>query len=116
MADYLGADCFAVSVAPVRTPSRLSEEGRDAVGKHLKFAKHLHVETRILEGDDPAGTIVDFARRNQITQIILSRNSNSSWNRLFGGNLILQIVEKAKDIRVIIVADRKRHRKTAGND
>lgn len=107
MADYLGADCFAVSVMP-RDHGRLPKQDRDAVEKHMNFARNLHIETRILEGDDPAEAIVDFARRNQITQILLSRCGDSSWSHLFGGDLILRVVQKAKDIRVIIVAQRKR--------
>jgi two-component system, OmpR family, sensor histidine kinase KdpD len=107
MADYLGADCFAVSVMP-RDHGRLPKQDREAVDKHLNFARNLHIETRILEGDDPAKAIVEFARRNQITQILLSRCDHSSWSRLIGGDLILQVVQKAKDIRVIIVAERRR--------
>ena len=107
MADYLGADCFAVSVMP-RDHGRLSKQDREAVEKHLNFARNLHIEARILEGDDAAETIVDFARRNQITQILLSRCDHSSWSRLFGTDLIPRIVQKAIDIRVIIVAERKR--------
>ena len=107
MADYLGADCFAMSVVPLRDKSRLPTQDRNAVEKHLNFARNLHVETRILEGDDAAETIVDFARRNQITQILLSRSDRSSWNRMFGTDLILRVVRKARDIRVIIVAERR---------
>jgi two-component system sensor histidine kinase KdpD len=107
MADYLGADCFAVSVMP-RDQGRLSKEDRETVEKHLNFARNLHMETRILEGDDAAETIVDFARRNQITQILLSRCDHSPWDRLLGTDLILRVVQKAKDIRVIIVAERKK--------
>jgi two-component system, OmpR family, sensor histidine kinase KdpD len=108
MADYLGADCFAVSVAPLRDKARLPTQDRSAVEKHLNFARNLHIETRILEGDDAAEKIVDFARRNQITQIFLSRWEHSSWSRWFGTDLILRVVRKAKDIRVIIVAERRR--------
>jgi two-component system, OmpR family, sensor histidine kinase KdpD len=107
MADYLGADCFAVCVMP-RDHGRLSKEDREVVEKHLNFARNLHIEARVLEGDDAAETIVDFARRNQITQILLSRCDDSSWSRLFGSDLILRVVQKAKDIRVIIVAERRR--------
>ena len=106
MADYLGADCFAVSVAP-RDHKRLSKQEREAIEKHLNFARNLHIETRILEGDDPANAIVDFARRNQITQILLSRSDRTSWTHLFGSDLTMRIVQKAKDIRVIIVAQRR---------
>jgi two-component system, OmpR family, sensor histidine kinase KdpD len=74
----------------------------------LNFARNLHIETRILEGDDAAEIIVEFARRNQITQILLSRRNCSSWSRLLGTDLILRVVRKAKDIRVIIVAERRR--------
>jgi two-component system sensor histidine kinase KdpD len=106
MADYLGADCFAVSVTP-RDPERLSKQEREAIEKHLNFARNLHIETRILEGDDAAESIVDFARRNQITQIVLSRYNHTSWTHLFEGDLTMRIVQKAKDIRVIIVAERR---------
>jgi two-component system sensor histidine kinase KdpD len=104
-ADYLGADCFAVSVS--RPSERRAPEGGEAIEKHLNFARNLHVETRTLEGNDPADAIVDFARRNQITQILLGRPKHHSWNRLLGKDLILQIVRKAKDIRVIIIAERQ---------
>jgi two-component system, OmpR family, sensor histidine kinase KdpD len=106
MADYLGADCFAVAVTP-RDLKRLSKQEREAIEKHLNFARNLHIETRILEGDDAAESVVDFARRNQITQILLSRYDHTSWTHLFGDDLILRIIQKAKDIRVIIVAERR---------
>jgi two-component system sensor histidine kinase KdpD len=108
MADYLGADCFAVCVFPRRDGARVVKEDRDAVERHLNFARNLHIETRILQGDDPAEAIVDFARRNQITQILLSRCPSSAWGRLFGTDFILNVVREARDIRVIIVAERRR--------
>jgi two-component system sensor histidine kinase KdpD len=113
-ADYLGADCFAVSVSP-HSSERHSTGGTEAIEKHLNFARNLHVETRTLEGDDPAEAIVDFARRNQITQILLGRPKHHSWNRLLGKDLILQIVRKAKDIRVIIVAERQNQHSPAAS-
>ena len=105
MADYLGADCFAVCVS---SPPSDRSEGAAAIEKHLNFARNLHIETRVLEGDDPAETIVDFARRNRITQIIVGRPKHRMWSRLRGPDLILRIVQKAKDVRVIVVAERQR--------
>lgn len=114
MADYLGADCFAVCVLSRRDQLRSMSDGSDTVEKHLSFAKNLHIETAFLEGDDPAKTIIHFARRNQITQILLSRPKYQWWSRLLGTDLILRIVRQAKDIRVIIVAERRRqHQSTA---
>ena len=72
MTDYLGADCFAVAVSPHRRDHR-ADERVHAVETHLNFAQNLHIEARLLEGDDPAETLVDFARRNQISQVLVLR-------------------------------------------
>ena len=110
MADYLGADCFAVSVLPRRDGRGPARDAIDPVETHLNFARNLHIETRSVEGDDPAEAIVDFARRNRITQILLSRPKYHAWSRLLGTDLVLRIVQKAKDTRVIIVAERRNQR------
>jgi len=108
MADYLNADCFAVCVMPPPGKQKTSADDREAIEKHLNFARTLHIDTRMLEGDDPAASLIDFARRNQITQILLSRPNYHWWDRVLGTDLILRVVRSAKDVRVIIVAERHR--------
>jgi len=54
VADYLKAECFAVSVVSPR------ESAPVEVDKHLDFARRLHIETRVLEGEDVAQTLVDL--------------------------------------------------------
>ena len=106
MADYLDADCFAVAVLPRALDG--GNEHRSAIETHLNFARNLHIEARTLEGGDPAEMIVDFAHRNQITQILIGRTKHRYWGRLLGTDLILRVVRKARDIRVIVVAERTR--------
>jgi two-component system sensor histidine kinase KdpD len=113
MADYLGAECFAICVVPRREGRRLAGN-IEAIEKHLNFARNLHIETRTLEGDDPAASIVDFGRRNQITQILVGRPKRRSIvSRLLGTDLVLRIVREAKDARVTIVAQRRRQHQAA---
>ncbi len=113
MADYLGAECFAICVRSHREGRRVAGNA-EAIEKHLNFARNLHIETRTLEGDDPAASIVDFARRNQITQILVGRPKKSSLvSRLLGTDLVLRIVREAKDTRVTIVAQRRRQPQSA---
>jgi two-component system sensor histidine kinase KdpD len=108
MADYLGAECFAVSVSSPRA-GRRSVQDIEGIQKHLNFARNLHIESRILEGNDPAETIVDFARRNQVTQILVARpKKRGLLSRLLFTDLVFRIVRNAKDIRVIIVAEQRR--------
>lgn len=108
IADYLNADCFAVYVSRYPELSRLPARMRDAMEKHLNFARNLHVETRVLEGKDVAQAIVDFAKQNQVTQILLARPRSTWWSHLPRTGLILRVVRQAKQMRVVIVADRRR--------
>jgi two-component system sensor histidine kinase KdpD len=113
MADYLGAECFAICVLSRREGRRFAGN-IEAIEKHLNFARNLHIETRTLEGDDPATSIVDFARRNQITQILVGRPKKRSLvSRLLGTDLVLRIVREAKDTRVTVVAQRRRQHQAA---
>jgi two-component system sensor histidine kinase KdpD len=107
MADYLEADCFAVWVSD-RKRTGDSKRVPDAIEKHLNFARNLHIETRVLEGDDVAERILDFAHHNQITQILAARPKIRPWEHLRSADPVLQIVQMATDVRVIVVADRRK--------
>jgi two-component system, OmpR family, sensor histidine kinase KdpD len=107
MADYLGADCFAVCVTKLQKDTLANKEQQE-LEKHLNFARNLHIETRVLEGDKVAELILDFAHHNQITQILAARPKGSLWSSLRFANPILQLVRLATDIRIIVVADRRK--------
>ncbi len=100
VADYLGAECFAVHVA--------SGSGRSqTVERTLNFARNLHIETRILEGADTAAALVEFARVHKITQIFVERPRYTGFRWFLGKHLIHRIVRLARDMEVTVVAERK---------
>jgi two-component system, OmpR family, sensor histidine kinase KdpD len=107
VADYLQADCF-VAFVQQRGDMALSAEERKAVEKHLNFARSLRIETRVLEGEDVAQTLVDFARLNRITQIFLARPRKQSRLGLLRPSLVQQVVRLARDMQVTVVAERHR--------
>jgi two-component system, OmpR family, sensor histidine kinase KdpD len=108
VADYLHADCFAVAVHPDPDLHRMPPSQREALEKHLNFARNLHIETRLLQGEDAAKTLVDFARLHQVTQIFLARAQQSPRLPVVGQNLIQQVVRLARDMQVTIAAERRR--------
>ncbi len=108
VADYLRADCTALFVYPTVELSQMPVEERQAVEKHLRFARSLQITTQILGGSDIARTVVEFARRNQVTQIFVARTETSLRDRLRGRNYAENIVRMARDLQVIVVADRNR--------
>jgi two-component system, OmpR family, sensor histidine kinase KdpD len=106
--DFLGAECFAVTVQPSGDLNKLPERERESIERHLNFARNLHIETRILQGDDIALALVDFARRNQISQIFLARPHERHWPLpVLSRDLVQKIVNIAKDMQIVIVAERE---------
>ena len=84
MADYLKAECFAVCVLHDGSLHNIPAGQREAVEKHMSFARNLHIETRVLQGEDVAQTLADFARLQQVTQIFLARPQQKMWPVIFG--------------------------------
>jgi two-component system sensor histidine kinase KdpD len=107
VADFLRADCFAVFVHRESDFRDLPLAQREAVERHLNFARNLRIETRLLQGKDRARTVVDFARLNGITQIFLLRPQRAAWSKILGRDLHQQVVRLAHDMQVTIVAERR---------
>jgi len=107
VADITHADCFAVFVAEHSDLQTLPPVKREAVERHLNFARNLHIETRVLVGHDHAQKLVEFARLHNARQIFLPRLVGKGMDRLTGKNLVNQVVGLAQDIEVTIVADRR---------
>jgi two-component system sensor histidine kinase KdpD len=107
LSDFLSAECFAVAVQPTGDLTGLSAKDRESIERHLNFARNLHIETRIIEGDDVAQSLVDFAHRNEVTQIFLAQPPESKWIApLLSRNLVQKVVRLAKDVQIVIVSRR----------
>ncbi|MBZ5675325.1 MAG: histidine kinase [Acidobacteriia bacterium] len=107
VSDFLGAECFAVAVQATGDLSGLPAPDREAIERHLNFARNLHIETRILEGEDVASTLVDFGRRNQVTQIFLTRPRRKAWSPALSRDSVQRVLGIAKDMLIVIVSDRE---------
>jgi two-component system, OmpR family, sensor histidine kinase KdpD len=112
VADLTHANCFAVFVSEQAGLQTLPPLKRDAVERHLNFARNLHIETRVLVGHDHAPTVVEFARQHNARQIFLPRLVGKGTDRLLGKSLVNQIVSLAHDMEVTIVADRRHEKQT----
>ena len=109
VADFQSADCYAVCVLQDSELQDLPATEREALERHLNFARNLQIETHVLQGEDVARTLVEFARRNQITQLFTLRSRPSPYPVLFGRNFVQKVVRLARDMQVTIVAERRRN-------
>jgi two-component system sensor histidine kinase KdpD len=108
VADYLRADCLAVYVSPDPSLENLPQEQREAVEKHLGFARNLRIRTEVVAADDVAEGIVQFAHDHQATQIFMGRSLAKGWHRRLRGSTLQRVVRLGRDIEITIVAERRR--------
>jgi two-component system sensor histidine kinase KdpD len=108
VADYLRAECFAIYVTPDPSLSQLSPEQREAVEKHLGFARNLRIEVSVIHANEVADGIVEFARTRHATQIFMGRSPSAGWKHRLRGSTLHRVVRLARDMEITIVAERRR--------
>ena len=108
VADYLRAECLAVYVSPDPSLAKLSQEQREAIERHLGFARNLRIHTEVVEAQGVAEGIVQFARDHRATQIFMGRSFAKGWSQRLRGSTLQRVVRLARDIEITIVAERRR--------
>lgn len=101
MSASLQAEWLALHVDAPRL--KLSEEQRNSAIKNLWLAEQLGAQTRILTGFNVVNEIMDFAREQNITKIIVGKNACSRWKDIFLGSLADQLVRASGEIDVYII-------------
>ena len=89
-----------LTVAYVHQPN-ISSEDQAALDARLAIASAAGAHIEILEGDDPADVLLEFARSRGITQLFVGHSQRTGLSRLFGspiGKLIRD--SRGMDVRV----------------
>jgi two-component system sensor histidine kinase KdpD len=108
VADYLRAECLAIYVSRDASLASLSADDREAVERHLGFARNLRIRTEIVEGLDLAAGVVQFAHAHGVTQVFMGRSVSKNWQQRLHGTTLQRVVRLARDIEITIVAERRR--------
>ena len=51
--------------------------------------------------------LIDFARRNEVTQIFVTRPRGRVWVPVLSRDPVQRIISRAKDMQIVIVSDRE---------
>lgn len=83
---------------------RLSKEGREAVERTLRLADRMGAKTEIVQGQKRASEdILDYARANGISKIIVGKPNKSRLRAFVFGTLADEIIRGSDDIDVYVV-------------
>ncbi len=95
------------TVAHVDQPNRPPANAASAhrLNEALKLAQQLGGTTAVLTGDDIVETVLDYVRRNNVTQIVIGRTPQRRFRALFGRSLPQALLERSCGAALHIVTE-----------
>jgi two-component system sensor histidine kinase KdpD len=103
LADELNADWLALYVeAPGHT--RLSEDERAQIAHVLQLAEELGAKTVTLPGNAVAATALEYARKHNVTQVIVGKPLRPRWQEFLRGSVVDQLTHSSGSIDVYVVS------------
>jgi len=103
VADQLKAPWIALHVETARN-LRMTEAERNRVADAMRLAQRLGGEPVTLPGQDVAETVAEYARTNNVTQIIVAQSSRAHWRDWFHGSVARQLIRKVGGAIVQVVS------------
>jgi two-component system sensor histidine kinase KdpD len=102
MAAGLRAEWVVVNVE-IPATARLPAADRDRIVQTLRLAEQLGAETATLTGHDVAGEVLAYARRRNVTRIVLGKPARPRWREALFGSVVNDLVRRSGDIDVYVI-------------
>jgi two-component system, OmpR family, sensor histidine kinase KdpD len=102
-AERLRARWTAIHVETTRA-LRLSEAERDRIADTLRLVEKLGGEAVTVPGGDIVESVVEHARANNVTHIVIAKSRHSRWAELLCGSMAHDLIRRAGDISVHVIA------------
>ena len=95
------------TVAHVERPNQKppSAEALTRLSEALKLAEQLGGSTVVLTGDDVVASVMSYARRNNVTQIVIGKSRDSRLRELLGRALATALLRQARGAAVHVVTE-----------
>jgi two-component system, OmpR family, sensor histidine kinase KdpD len=102
MSARLRAEWMAVYV---ETPSQLPlpEPDREQLEDTLRLAEQLGAETVTLSGSDVVDEILAYARRRNVTKLVVGKPAEPRWRTLLHGSFVERLVRGSGEIDVYVI-------------
>jgi two-component system sensor histidine kinase KdpD len=103
MAARLQAEWLA---AYVETPAhvRMAEADREQLEATLRLAEQLGAETVTLSGSDVVEEILAYARRRNVTKLVVGKPAEPRWRTLLHGSFVERLVRGSGEVDVYVIS------------
>ena len=102
LADQLRAPWTAISVETPRS-ARESVSVQDSVVAALRLAERLGAEPVLIPGQDVADTVIDYARANNVTHLIVGKSDRAGWRQFLLGSITQRLINRAGGINIHVI-------------
>lgn len=105
LADDLNAEWIVMFV---ETPGHLHmpPENRERIQRNLNLAEQMGARVENMSGTSVADTVLEYARRNNVTKIVAGKPLRPRWFELLrGGSVIDQIIRESGNIDIYVVSE-----------
>ncbi|HJZ79601.1 MAG TPA: universal stress protein, partial [Pyrinomonadaceae bacterium] len=104
VAGRLASDWYAVYVeTPGEEPGFIKPADHAALQENIRFAEELGAKVVKLKARRVADALIDFAKREGITQVVFGQSSRSRWNILIHGSILNRFLREVRDATVQVV-------------
>lgn len=80
----------------------LSSKDQATMDANLSLARELEADVQVLEGSDPIGAIIRFAREQKVTQIFVGHSAPDRWKEMWSRSPVDRLIKAATDIDIRI--------------
>ncbi|MDR3531339.1 MAG: sensor histidine kinase KdpD, partial [Rhodopila sp.] len=102
LADQLRAPWTAINVETTRsTRSTASEQA--SVVEALRLAQRLGAEPVLIPGQDVADSVIDYARANNVTHLIVGKSNRARWRQFLQGSITQRLINRAGGINIHVI-------------
>jgi len=104
VAGRLASDWYAVYVeTPGEEPGLIKPADHAALQENISFAQGLGAKVVKLKARRVADALIDFAKREGITQVFFGQTSRSRWQILLHGSILNRFLREVRDATVQVV-------------
>jgi len=105
LADELNAEWFAVYVEIASKPEN-NLANRERIGRTLQLAEELGAKSITLAGRSIQEAVLDYARKNNITKVVIGKPLKPRWQEIVTGSVVDQLIYASGDIDVYVISAR----------
>jgi two-component system, OmpR family, sensor histidine kinase KdpD len=113
-ADRMGAQWTAIYI---ETPAshRLSEDARKQIARTFQLAEKLGGSVATVFGINVASTVLDYARKHNITRIVIGKTLRPRWQEFLFGSVVDQLIHNSGHIDVYVISSEEKNQPSPEN-